>query len=97
MDHSADSGSERTEVRAQYDWGTTSPSEAVVDAVADAVTGGPTSFGPLYDRIDPDALDSIFRADREGEPADDTRVSFSLAGHLVVVHGAGDVVVKTTA
>lgn len=84
------------EARAEYEWSATDPSTAVVETVAGVVSGGPTSFGPLYDRIDPDALDSIFRSDGAGPPADGTRVSFLLADRLVVVHGDGSVVVRTT-
>lgn len=95
MDLLEQSGRGDVETRAEYDWSATSPSDAVVDAVADVVSGGPTSFGPLYDRIDPDALDAIFRPSGAGPPADGIRVSFSLADRLVVVHGDGDVVVRT--
>ncbi|VTT88150.1 hypothetical protein DM2_1484 [Halorubrum sp. DM2] len=89
------SGRGPAEVRTQYDWSVTSPSDAVVDAVSDAVDGGPTSFGPLYDRIDPDALNALFRSDAGDRTADGIRVSFSLAGRVVVVHGTGAVVVRT--
>lgn len=80
--------------RAEYEWSTTAPSTAVVETVAGVVSDGPTSFGPLYDRIDPDALDAIFRAGGAGPPADGTRVSFPLADRVVVVHGDGGVVVR---
>lgn len=85
------------EARERYDWSHTKPSDAVVEVVADLVTGGPISFGPLYDRIDPDALDAIFRSDGNGRPTAGTRVSFPLAGRTVVVHGSGAVVVRTAA
>ncbi|MEZ3167387.1 HalOD1 output domain-containing protein [Halorubrum ejinorense] len=85
------------EARERYDWSDTRPSDAVVEVVADVVAGGPVSFGPLYDRIDPDALDDIFRSDGDDRPAAGTRVSFPLAERTVVVHGSGTVVVRTAA
>lgn len=83
------------EARARYDWSSTSPSDAVLEVVADAVGGGPTSFGPLYDHVDPDALNSIFRSSGSDRPTDGTRVSFVLPDRLVVVRGDGEVVVRT--
>ena len=95
MNRSEESGPGDIEAREEYEWSATSPSDAVLETVAGLVSGGPNSFGPLYDRIDPDALDSIFRSNDTGRPADGTQVSFLLADRLVVVHGNGDVVVRT--
>ncbi|MUW13526.1 hypothetical protein GJ633_01835 [Halorubrum sp. CBA1125] len=95
MDRSEEFSDGDIEAHAQYDWSTTSPSDAVVDTVASVVSGGPTSFGPLYDRIDPDALDSLVQSTGTGRTADGIRVSFSLADRLVTVHSNGEVVVRT--
>lgn len=64
---------------------------AVVDAVASAAECEPLEVEPLYRRIDPDALESIFASS-----AADTRqgaVSFVLEGHLVTVVDGVDVYV----
>ncbi|ELZ46349.1 hypothetical protein C464_11058 [Halorubrum coriense DSM 10284] len=82
------------EAHERYDWSLTRPSDAVVEVVADQVNGSSTSFGPLYDRIDPDALDAIFRTDGSDRPGDGTRVSFRLAERFVSVHATGEVVVR---
>ena len=62
-------------------------SEAVVATVADRADADPTDLPPLYDAIDPDALDAIFRDGRPG------RVSFEYAGYEVTVCGRDQVTV----
>lgn len=62
-------------------------SEAVVATVADRAGRDPVSLPPLYDEIDPDALDAIFR---EGRPG---RVSFRYAGYEITVCGRDQVTV----
>lgn len=62
-------------------------SEAVVVTVADRAGVDPIALPPLYDSIDADALDKIFRDDRPG------RVSFSYAGYEVTVCGRDQVTV----
>lgn len=57
------------------------PSEAVVMAVADQTGQDATEMTPLYDVIDPDALDALFQGDKPG------RVSFDYAGCKVTVTG----------
>lgn len=62
-----------------------SPCVGVVSAVA-AVTGRePTSLTPLYDAVDPDALDQIVDADGF------VRVAFTYAGIAVAVDSRGRV------
>ena len=65
------------------------PSEAVVTAVA-AVSGeSVTTLEPLYNAIEPDALDSLLaHAQRTGSPGEH-RISFSYAGFDVQVCGDG--------
>jgi len=95
MNRAGEAGHGKIEVHTKYDWSTTTPSDAVVDAVLKVASDGPTSFGPLYDHIDPDALDSIFRVDEKKAVTDQMRASFLFADRLVVVHGTGEVVVRT--
>ena len=62
-------------------------SEAVVATVADRTGADPIDLPPLYDAIDPDALDAIFRDGRPG------RVSFEYAGYEMTVCGRDQVTV----
>lgn len=66
-------------------------SEAVVSAVADAKDVSTVDLPPLYDVIDPDALEAVVTSmtRRPGEPAG--RVEFSYSGFEVTVTGDGDV------
>lgn len=45
-----------------------SPSERVVETVAEATATDPLELEPLYDVIDPDALDRLFRPGRGDRP-----------------------------
>lgn len=83
-----------TVVRKQYDWTTISPSSAVVETVSQALDRAPTSFGPLYEYIDPDALNTIVASTTPTDTAGATVVSFRLGTHEVAVHGDGEVVVR---
>jgi len=57
--------------------------EAVVYAVADAEGVDPTDLDPLYDTIDPEALDALFAGGGEG------RIAFTYGGHEVEVTADG--------
>lgn len=72
-----------------------SPSDSVVRVVA-AVTGDePMQMEPLYEAIDPDALDQVFDStDADSEAGSSTRVSFRYQGCAVAVYGDGRVVVS---
>lgn len=64
----------RSSVRLEYDWGTTAASEAVIEAIArledtDPVELVRTLEAPLFEYVDPDALDSLI--------TDDTPISVS--------------------
>lgn len=63
-------------------------SEAVVRAVANARDADPTDLEPLYNAVDPDALDALFT---DGH-ADD-RIVFRYCGHEVTVYADGRVLV----
>lgn len=67
-------------------------SETVVTAVAEATGVDPVDLDPLYDVVDPDALDQIFRSTGTSPP-NSMEVRFSMAGCHVVVRGDGEVVV----
>ena len=64
-------------------------SEAVVQAVAAATAEDPTQIDPLYESINPDALNELFQFDASGRPQPDTAVQFDYAGFSVVVRETG--------
>jgi hypothetical protein len=73
-----------------------SVSAVVVDSVADALGVSPLELEtPLYQVIDPDALNDLFAPTptTEREPS---RVSFTYAECEVTVQGRGEVVVQPT-
>ncbi len=79
-------------VRTRYEWSATHPSTAVVESVAAAVGRDPAAIGPLYESVDPDALDALVLSDGV---AGAVTVSVTLAGCRVTVRGSGEVVVHT--
>lgn len=69
------------------------PSDAVVEAVATSEDVPSTHLDPpLYDAVDPDALDALF----ESRATDDGVVSvgFAYGGYAVTVHDRGERVVE---
>lgn len=64
--------------------------EQVIYAVANANGVDPTDLDPLYDTIDPDALDSLFGSGTEGT------IAFAYEGHDVAVNGDDTVAVDGT-
>lgn len=74
---------------------TESPSERIVEAVAEADGVAPSEVTPpLYEAVDPEALDHLFAstaiADRPGG-----RVAFPYSGYEITVHYNGRVSVVT--
>lgn len=68
------------------------PSQLVVETVADAEDADPLALPPLYNTIDPDALDALFQPQfrTAGEPPVG-EVRFSYHGYTVRVTAAGRV------
>ncbi|SHK78645.1 MULTISPECIES: HalOD1 output domain-containing protein [Haladaptatus] len=60
-------------------------SEAVIRAVADAAEVDPADMTPLYDIIDPDALDRLFRPTSSVTREVESSINFTMAGCEVVV------------
>ena len=81
-------------IRAEYDWTSTTPSTAVVETVAVSSDREPTRPEPLYEAIDPDALDALSRSNGVEPVGEGTTVTFEFAGQSVTVHGGGSVVVR---
>jgi hypothetical protein len=76
--------------RTDHDWeGDQSLSMTVIDAVSDVSGTDPTDLPPLYDSINPEALDNLFTSERVGS------VSFEFAGMPVSVHATGEVLVHS--
>ena len=70
-------------------------SHRVVRAVADELQVDPFDIDPLYDTIDPDALESLFQTGTPSHYAD--RVEFTIEGCTVGVHGTGKIDVTSPA
>ena len=64
--------------------------ERVISAVADANGVGPTELEPLYETVDPEALDALFDAGIEGT------IQFTYEDHDVVVSSDGETSVDGT-
>ena len=60
------------------------PSEVIVTAIATIEDVDQTEFGPLYDVVNPSALDMLFRQTNAGTPRSNGLVSFEYAGYEVV-------------
>lgn len=69
-------------------------SEAVVEAVADAENISASDVRPpLYEVIDPDALDDLFAARFSTVDRTNGRIVFPYCGYEVTVYGNGEVTV----
>lgn len=70
-------------------------SEAVTRAVAESEGVDPTALDtPLYEAIDPDALDDLVRLRRTAEVPSPVRVQFSYYGYEINVHGDGKLLLR---
>ncbi|MDQ2051818.1 HalOD1 output domain-containing protein [Natronolimnohabitans sp. A-GB9] len=69
-------------------------SEAVITAVADLTGISPIELEPLYDVVDPDALDSLVAHARRADGADTHELQFSYEGYDVDVRTDGQVRVR---
>lgn len=77
-------------MRADSTGETSSPTETVLHEVAEQKGVPPEELNPfLYDVIDPDALDTIFRGDTG-------HVSFEYHGYIVTVSHTGNVELEPT-
>lgn len=83
------SESDAHSVRNQYDWGSTGPSIAFVESVAEAMNSNKNEITPLYDVTDPDAVNALL-TETTGE------ISLTLTYHdlQVSLYGTGKVTVE---
>ncbi|ADD06091.1 uncharacterized protein Nmag_2531 [Natrialba magadii ATCC 43099] len=71
-----------------------SVSTVVVEAVAEAVGVDATALPPLYERVDPDALDAVFAPTATGAPRTG-EIQFSYSEYVVTVGCDGDEIAIT--
>lgn len=70
-------------------------SAAVVEAVARAEGVDPTALEePLYEVVDPDALDDLTAVGHGDSPTSQVRIYFTYYGYEVEVRGDGEVVLE---
>jgi hypothetical protein len=65
--------------------------ETVIDAIAEVTDSSSTEIEPLYESIDPDALEDLFG--RQSERRVPRRVEFVHKGFAIVVFRSGRVVI----
>lgn len=66
------------------------PSTGVVNAIADHEGTSPHEIGPrLYDAVDPDALDSLFRQRVDGRIRDGGKAVFKYRGYEITYESDG--------
>ncbi|MFC6721431.1 HalOD1 output domain-containing protein [Halovenus amylolytica] len=79
--------------RLHHDWdGDTDVNMTVLEAVAEVTDADLVELPPLYDHIDPDALEAVF-THTAGNRQVAGSVSFQFAGYPITVHASGEVVV----
>ncbi|GGK71158.1 HalOD1 output domain-containing protein [Haloarcula sebkhae] len=69
-----------------------SPSEAIVTAIATKESVTETSLPPLYNQIDPDALDTLVA----GQTNDDIQISFTYSGYTVRIRDSETIEITPT-
>lgn len=75
-----------------YDWRSETPlSTFVVEAVETVSDTSTLDSPPLFEVVDPDALDSVFGHLNDGSARGDGSLSFPFAGYEVTVHAHGTV------
>ena len=96
VDHqgSPEYGTDSKVVRKQYAWSSVDPSTAVVEAVAAALDTDPIDLKPLYDVVNPDALDALMRSSQRADGAGEATASFEFVDRQVTVRSSGTVTVR---
>lgn len=87
-------GHEEDAIHKQYDWSDTDPSMAVVKTVAVATNQEATTLRPLYEVIDPDALDALV-GENGVRTATEASISFIYEQCKITVNSSGDIIVWT--
>ncbi|MFB1066643.1 hypothetical protein CP556_03660 [Natrinema sp. CBA1119] len=77
-----------------HDWtGTDSLTNTIVSTVAELSEIDPTEVERLYDRINPESLETLFQPTNGTAGRNTGQVSFQLDAYTVTVHATGDIVV----
>lgn len=84
----------RESIQAEFDWSEVTPSTAVIETVAIAADCEPTGLEPLYDAIEPDALNTLIRSMETNLTDGDATVTFAFDGYQVTVQRDGSVIVR---
>lgn len=82
------------DVRGRSASGDGSLASTIAIAVAETKGVPPESLPPLYDTVDPDALERLFAPCNDGTPRARGRTAFPMAGCEVTVRGDGTVSVR---
>ena len=80
--------------RTSFDSADVDPSLAVVDVLAAISDSEPATLEPLYNSIDPDALDQLFESHDAAARTSDFSVQFAHAGHEIALSSDGTVEVR---
>lgn len=72
------------------DWSEETPSEVIVELVSTVAERDVMDLSPLYDAVDPEALDTLFRTS-ETRPQPIDLVSVKYEGFKLSLYGTGEV------
>lgn len=73
-------------------WGNESFTTTVVEAVEAIQDNEVTELPPLFERVDPDALEQLFQSTADSEHQRTAgRLTFPYAGFLVTIHADGEI------
>lgn len=95
-EHEGISGNETvSDADDQCDWTHPDPiCVRVVDAVVETLGIDTSEIDPLYEHVDPDSLNDLFRKSPSGHPRRDGYVEFQMEGHLVTISSDGEIEVR---
>ena len=75
--------------RMEFDWTEIAPSTAVIELIAEESGQDPTELEPLYDSVDPDALEQLIRGNGANQHDNTVSVSFAYNEYAVVIQSGG--------
>jgi len=91
--HQAPQPEQRYVVHHDFD-GTAEFTTTIVHAISDVTGVDPSDAGiRLYDHVDPDALNRLFKPKSDGSPRLDCTLTFSVWGCWVSIHSSGRITV----
>lgn len=66
-----------------------SPSAAVIREVSDLWGADPIEMDPLYNHVDPDALDRLLKSNGPRQAGNDVKVEFQYQDYRIILHAHG--------